>query len=294
MTHSLQSLEEAISFDALLSHGLRIAVILITAFVIWRFGAAPIRRIVRRAIAAGKEAGDLGAEKRAETLARIFTKTVRVVVAVMALLMILPELGIKVGPLLAGVGIAGVAFGFGAQYLVRDVISGLFLLLENQYRVGDVVSLDGTSGLVEEMNLRMTTLRDLDGTVHHILHGNVKNVANMSKRFSRVNLNVGVSYDANLAEVERVVNAVGQQLAADPAWRDAITKPPQFLRVDDFGDSAVVVKILGETRPLKQWDVAGELRRRLKRAFDEAGIEIPYPQRVVHHRGRLEEAVSTG
>ncbi len=202
----------------------------------------------------------------------------------MALLMILPEIGINIGPLLAGVGIAGVALGFGAQYLIRDVISGLFIILENQYRVGDVVSLDGTSGLVEDMNLRMTTLRDLDGTVHHILHGDVKKSSNLSKNFSRVNLNVGVSYDTNIEKIIEVINTVGKEMSEDPKWKESIIKAPAFLRIDDFADSAIVIKILGETRPLKQWEVTGELRKRLKSSFDREGINIPFPQIVVHQK----------
>ena len=128
----------------------------------------------------------------------------------------------------------------------------------------------------------MTTIRDLDGTVHHIPHGEIKKVSNLSKYFARVNLNIGISYSSNLEQVISVVNKVGKELAEDLEWKEYILKPPQFVRVDDFGDSAIIIKILGETKPLKQWDVAGELRKRLKIAFDREGIEIPFPQRVVH------------
>lgn len=128
----------------------------------------------------------------------------------------------------------------------------------------------------------MTTLRDLDGTVHHVPHGEVKKVSNLSKDFSRVNLNIGVSYSADLEKVITVINKVGKDLANDIAWKDNIISAPQFVRVDDFGDSAVIIKILGDTKPIKQWEVTGELRKRLKIAFDREGIEIPFPQRVVH------------
>jgi small conductance mechanosensitive channel len=200
-------------------------------------------------------------------------------------MMILSEAGVAIGPLLAAAGIAGIAFGFGGQYLIRDIISGLFITLENQYRIGDVVCFDGTCGLVEDITLRMTTLRNLDGTVHHIPHGEIKTVSNLTKHYARVNLNVGVSYGSNLEHVIEVVNRVGRELAEDPAWKEHVTKAPQFLRVDDFADSAVIIKILGETKPIKQWDVTGELRKRLKIAFDKEGIEIPFPQRVVHTAG---------
>jgi len=196
--------------------------------------------------------------------------------------MILQEIGFAIGPLLAAAGIAGLAFGFGGQYLIRDLISGLFIIMESQYRIGDVVCFDGTCGLVKDISLRMTTLRDLDGTVHHVPHGEIKKVSNLSKFFARVNLNIRISYSSNLEQVISVVNKVGRELAEDSAWKDLVVKPPQFLRVDDFGDSAIIIKILGETKPLKQWEVTGELRKRIKIAFDKEGIEIPFPQRVIY------------
>jgi len=153
--------------------------------------------------------------------------------------------------------------------------------MENQYRIGDVVCFNKTCGLVEDISLRMTTLRDLDGTVHHVPHGEIKTVSNLSKTFARVNLDIGVSYSSNLEHVISVVNKVGQELTEDATWKDQITKSPQFLRVDDFADSAIIIKILGETKPLKQWGVTGELRKRIKIAFDKEGIEIPFPQRVI-------------
>lgn len=142
---------------------------------------------------------------------------------------------------------------------------------------------DKTCGLVEDISMRMTTLRDLDGVVHHVPHGEIKTVSNLSKQFARVNLNIGISYSSNLEHVISVVNRVGKELAEDPEWKERVLEAPRFLRVDDFGDSAIIVKILGKTKPLAQWDVAGELRKRLKIAFDKEGIEIPFPQRVVHH-----------
>jgi small conductance mechanosensitive channel len=162
------------------------------------------------------------------------------------------------------------------------LISGLFIIIENQYRAGDVVCFDSTCGLVENITLRMTTLRDLDGTVHHVPHGEVKKVSNFSKYYARVNLNIGVAYDSDLEQVIKVVNEVGLELSKDPDWQDKIITPPQFLRVNEFADSAIEVKILGDTKPVEQWAVAGELRKRLKVAFDKEGIVIPFPQRDVH------------
>ena len=270
----------------LLDHGVKIAAIIIAAYLIRRFAVIFIEKIVRKTVVSDHFLDKEAEKKREDTLIRIFTASLGMLVLLLVLLMVLQEAGIAVGPLLAAAGIAGLAFGFGGQYLIRDLISGLFIIMENQYRINDVVCFDGTCGLVEDISLRMTTLRDLDGVVHHVPHGDIKKVSNLTKHFSRVNLNIGVAYNSNLEQVISVVNKVGRELADDSAWKEFILKPPQFLRVDDFGDSAIIIKILGETKPIKQWDVAGELRKRLKIAFDKEGIEIPFPQRVVHYSNK--------
>ena len=263
-------------------HGIKIVAIVIVAYLIRKFAGIFIEKVIRKIIISDHLLTKEAERKREDTLIRIFTVSLGILVWLLALLIILQEAGIAIGPLLAAAGIAGLAFGFGGQYLIRDLISGIFIIMENQYRIGDVVCFDGTCGLVEDISMRMTTLRDLDGIVHHVPHGEIKRVSNLSKQFARVNLNIGISYSSNLEQVISVVNKVGKELAEDLEWKEYILKPPQFVRVDDFGDSAIIIKILGETKPLKQWDVAGELRKRLKIAFDRQGIEIPFPQRVVH------------
>ncbi len=266
----------------LLSHGIKILFITIGTYILNRFLKHTIEKIVRTAVVSDKYLSKEAEEKREDTLIRIFTWSSRIIILFITTLMILQEFGIPIGPILAGAGIIGIAVGFGGQYFIKDIISGFFFILENQYRVGDVVNFDGTGGLVEDISLRMTTLRDLDGTVYHIPHGEIKKVANLSKDFARINLNIGIAYAANLDHVIKIVNKVGDELSKDPQWKEFIIKPPQFLRVDDFADSSIVIKILGETQPLKQWEVTGELRKRIKIAFDNEGIEIPFPQRVVH------------
>ena len=261
----------------LLSHGIKILFITIGTYILNRFLKHTIEKIVRTAVVSDKYLPKEAEEKREDTLIRIFTWSSRIIILFIATLMILQEFGIPIGPILAGAGIIGIAVGFGGQYFIKDIISGFFFILENQYRVGDVVNFDGTGGLVEDISLRMTTLRDLDGTVYHIPHGEIKKVANLSKDFARINLNIGIAYAANLDHVIKIVNKVGDELSQDPQWKEFIIKPPQFLRVDDFADSSIVIKILGETQPLKQWEVTGELRKRIKIAFDNEGIEIPFP-----------------
>jgi small conductance mechanosensitive channel len=266
----------------LLNHGVKIVIIIIAAIVLYLIVSRAIRRIVRISVAADKESTPEARQKREFTLIRIFNWTNRIVFFLLGGLMMLQEAGIPVGPLLAGAGIVGIAVGFGGQYIIRDILSGFFIIFENQYRIGDVVSFDKTSGVVEDISLRLTTLRDMDGTVHYVPHGEIKIVSNLSKDYAYINMNIGISYNADLDHVIKVANEVGLQLASDPQWKSLINKPPQFLRVDKFEDSAVIIKITGETQPLKQWEVNGELRKRIKIAFDKEGIEMPYPQRVIH------------
>lgn len=266
----------------LMIHGFRIIIIILASYLAHRFIGLFIERFMRKIIVSGRFADKAEEKQREDTLIRIFSTASVILIWIISVLMILQETGIPIGPLLAAAGIAGLAFGFGGQYLIRDLISGLFIIMENQYRIGDVVCFDNTCGLVEDISLRMTTLRDLDGAVHHVPHGEIKKVSNLSKSFARVNINLGVSYNTDLERAISVINKTGQELAEDKEWKEQIIKPPQFLRVDDFADSAIILKILGDTKPLKQWGVAGEFRKRIKIAFDQEGIEIPFPQRVIH------------
>lgn len=270
-----------IVYEWLATHGIRIVLIIVAAWLVHFFAHRIIDNFIRNLVRRGNYSAE-AEKKREDTLIQVMHGATVIMIWVVASLTLLTEFGVSIGPILAAAGIAGIALGFGGQYLIRDLISGIFIIIENQYRAGDVVCFDSTCGSVESMTLRMTTLRDLDGTVHHVPHGEVKQVSNLSKYFARVNLNIGISYSADLEKVIEVVNKVGTDLAEDSKWKESIIKAPQFLRVNDFADSAVEIKILGETKPLKQWEVAGELRKRIKIAFDKEGIEIPFPQRVVH------------
>lgn len=264
------------------NNGLRILLIICGAFFLHTSSRVFIEKTIRKLVRPDKMSSPEEERKREDTLITIFYQTFTIALWLLAVLMMLTEIGINTAPLIAGAGIIGLAFGFGGQYLIKDLISGLFIILENQYRVGDVVCFGETCGLVEDINLRTTILRDLDGTVHFVPNGEVKIASNLTKQYSRVNLNIGVSYNCNLDNVINVINKVGRDLARDKQWKEKIRKPPQFLRVDDFADSAIILKILGETQPIMQWDVMGELRKRLKIAFDKEHIEIPFPQQTVH------------
>jgi moderate conductance mechanosensitive channel len=217
------------------------------------------------------------AEKRAKTLGKIANSVAVVLVIGVALMMTLSELGMNIAPMITGAGIAGLAVGFGAQNLVRDVISGFFLIIEDQIRVGDVAKINGTGGLVEGIRLRTTVLRDIEGVVHIYPNGEIKQVANMTKEFSYYVINVGVAYKENIDGVLEVLKSVGEELMGDPAFGPFVLDPLEILGVDDFADSQVTIKIRIKTLPQKQWMVGRELRRRIKNTFDDRGIEIPFP-----------------
>jgi small-conductance mechanosensitive channel len=260
-----------------LGHGIRVLIILAIGAGLWFCLQKFIRPLVYHAIKRTKGESWEGIRKRTDTLTGVFVSTGKVLIVLIIILMILSELDIPIGPALAGLGIAGVAFGFGAQYLVRDLIAGIFVILENQYRVGDVVKVADIVGMVEEVNLRRTVLRDLDGVLHHVPNGEIRVASNYTRRFARVNLNISVSYGTDLDHAIRVINRVGKKLAEDKDWGERILNAPRVLRVNKLGDSGIDIKILGDVKPLAQWDVMGELRLRLKKAFDKEGIEIPWP-----------------
>lgn len=266
----------------ILAHGVRILVILVGAFLLNSIISKVIKKAVRAATTRERHETGTDEVQREETLIRIFNRTIKVTIISIATLMILSEMGLMIGPILAGAGIIGLAVSFGAQSLIKDMIAGFFIVIENQYHVGDFVNFEGTRGLVEDITLRMTTLRDIDGTVHHVPHGEIKKVANLSKNFSRVNINITIAYTSNLEQVISVVNKTGNELAEDPLWKEFIIKPPQFLRVEDLNDAGIVIKILGDTQPIKQWEVSGEYRKRIKDAFEKEGIEIPLRQIVMN------------
>ncbi len=221
------------------------------------------------------------AKKRANTLGNILRHALLLVISFIAILMILGELGIQLGPLLATAGIGALAIGFGAQSLVKDVISGFFIILENQYRIGDVIEVAGVSGLVESVSLRRTVLRDLEGKVHTIPNGEIKIVSNLSKEWARSVLDVGISYREDVDQVIELLEQIGKEFGAEEPWKSAILEPLQVFGVERFGESELVIRVVVKTVPLKQWEVGRELRKRIKIRFDEKGIEIPFPHRVM-------------
>ena len=225
---------------------------------------------------------DREAVKRAETLGRVFRYLASVVITVVAVMLVLAELGVSVAPILGAAGVVGLAVGFGAQSLVKDYFTGFFLLLENQIRQGDVVKLGDHSGLVEEVTLRYVQLRDYDGNVHFVPNGTISTVVNMSRGYAQAVVDIGVGYGEDVDRVMDVMREVGAEMRADPQHASRILDSLEIAGVDKWSDSAVVIRARFRVAPLEQWNVKRDYLLRLKRAFDERGIEIPFPQRTLH------------
>ncbi len=268
----------------ILQHATRILLILLGAFLIAKSVEKWIPRLrIRLVRHMTRDAGqDVELEKRAATIGSIFRKTVSAVAWIIAFVMILREAGFDIGPILAGAGVLGLAVGFGAQNLVKDVISGILLLLENQVRVNDVAIINGVGGLVEQINLRTIALRGLDGTVHIFPNGAINSLSNMTHGYSFYVFDISVAYKEDTDRVVEVLKAIAHELMQEPEYRACIMEPLEVLGVDKFADSAVVIKVRIKTQPLKQWFVGREMNRRIKKKFDELGIEIPFPQMGLH------------
>ena len=221
-------------------------------------------------------------EKRIETLVRLVRQAIIVLIWAIVFLLVLRQFGVDIGPILASAGVAGVAVGFGAQNLVRDIIAGFFLILENQVRVGDVAIVNGTGGLVEYVNFRTIILRDLSGVVHVFPNGTITTMSNMTSEWSAYVFDIGIAYKEDVDRVIQLMRDVGKKLKEDENFGPLMVDDVEVFGVDQFADSAVIIKGRLRTKPIKQWDVGREYRRRLKYAFDEAGVEIPFPHRSIY------------
>jgi len=264
--------------------GLRIGLIIIAGYIGVRFLRAALQRLESLFIKAGERTETVpgSTRKRVTTLTGLLRTIALVLLWGVVVLLCLDQLGLDITPILAGAGIIGLAVGFGAQNLVRDLISGFFLVLENQVRVGDVAIINGTSGLVEVITFRTIVLRDLAGVVHVFPNGTINTLSNMTKEWSAYLIDVGVAYKEDTDRVVEVMRRVAEELRQDPDYSQKILEPIEIFGVDDFGESQVTIKARLKTLPIQQWNVGREYRRRLKKAFDAEGIEIPFPHRTIY------------
>ena len=265
-----------IQWQVVLPYLIRIAVIILIGTALYRLVKLVIRRLVEREIEAEDPVVKRLREQRAQTLGSLLGNVALIVIVTITFLMVLGSF-MDIGPLLASVGVLGLAVSFGAQSLVKDVISGTFMLLEGQFGIGDVVRVTDVSGQVEKITLRTTVLRDAQGVVHIIPNGEITRVSNLTKTWSRAVLDIGVAYKEDVDRVIRVLDDIGRELHADPEWGALLIDEPLVLGVENLADSAVVLRVSARTLPQKQWDLAREWRRRIKNRFDQENIEIPYP-----------------
>jgi moderate conductance mechanosensitive channel len=265
---------------------LPIVLIVVIAFVLIRASQLFVRGVVKTLMdreareGTAQELSAVELKKRIDTIDSLGANVLRFFIIVIAGLMTLRVFDLDIGPAVAGLGIVGVALGFGAQSLVKDYLNGSLILIENQFSVGDVIRVAGVSGTVEDFSLRRTTVRDLDGVVHTVPNGEIQVASNLTRVWSRIHQDVTVAYGTNIDKAIEVVDAVGRDMANDRSWKRKVLEAPKVDRVAAFAEYGVTLKILGTVRAPDQWAAAGELRRRLLRAFDEHGIELPRPQRV--------------
>ena len=252
----------------------RVILIVIIALIAQRVASKAIHQTLKIATDRSKGEDKEEFQQRIDTVTSVLTATVGMIIWGIAGFIVLSELGINIAPILTGAGVIGLAVGFGAQNLVRDIISGLFILIENQYAKGDVVRIGDLEGLVEEVNLRRTVLRDIDGVVHSIPNGGIKTASNLTQEFSKINLNLLVEGEKDTEAMTQIIDKVGENLNTDDPFRKYIKESPHVLRVEEIAKEGLVLKIVGTTKPIRQWEVLGELRKRLKEAFDQGNISI--------------------
>lgn len=271
---------QKIIWDWLQEPGVTIAAILLFAWLGRHFGGAVISQLIRHLVRSTQynALSEDDVKKRQDTLIGLFVTIWKVILIFTAACLIFQQLFPKVDltPFFASAGIIGIALGFGAQSLIKDFISGLFIITENQYRVGDIVDLEGAAGTVERITVRSTILRDADGNVHFMPNGNVMHVINKTMGYSRVNFAISVNPETNIDKLSEIINEVGEKMAADEKWKEKIIEPPHFLSIGTFSDIALEVKITGKTQPSAQFGITGELRRRLLKAFTKHDIELAH------------------
>ncbi len=266
----------------------RILIILSATIILQIVLSIAIDKIVHRVINSHRHVTEVEKQKRIKTLERVFKNFSHIIIWLIAIIVILAELKVNLAALLTGAGLIGVVAGIAAQNVIKNYLSGIFIILENQYRVGDIIMLtslgstNGTSGVVEDISIRTTRLRDIDGSLHIITNGTATVITNLTHQFSSALIKVNVSYDADIDKVEKIINKVGMDLQKDKKWQQSIIDPITFLRLDSFNDSSITVMAVGKVKPGDQWAIEGDFRRRVKKEFDRNGVEMPFPQIVLH------------
>jgi len=273
--------------SALATGAVKVLIIVLVTWVILWIVKKAVRRVIGARIPRIREESDTQVASRSDTLSGVVNRVISAIAWFVAFMMILSVFGINIAPIIAAVGVASIGVAFAAQNIIRDFFHGFFIVMEDWFRVGEVATCAGASGVVVDMGLRRTTLRDLDGSMHVIPNGKIEQASNMSRDWARINLDVSVGYGENLDRVFEVANDICRKLKDDPKWGEDMITTPEVARVNNLGDSGIEIKILGDTRPMKQWALMGELRKRIKERFDEEGIEIPWPHTKLYFGNAL-------
>jgi small conductance mechanosensitive channel len=281
---ALRNIAEQFEWQEMLLSLLRILFILVLAWVTRTVVAKLLKRLEKSLLSRRTTEGELLTEagKRVATVMKLVRQIVSFIFWGVVVLILLGQIGVDIGPILAGAGIVGIALGFGAQNLVRDVIAGMFIILENQVRVGDVAVINGQPGFVESVNYRTVVLRDRSGTVHVFPSGGITTLSNMTHEWSAYIMDIGVAYKEDTDHVVEIMERVGRELREDPSFGELMIEDLEIYGVDKFDTSAVVIKARIKTIPMKQWEVGRQYLRRLKHAFDAEGIEIPFPHQTLY------------
>ena len=258
-----------------------LVIVLVTWVLLWLIKKA-VRRLINARIPRIREESEEQLSSRSETLAGVINRVIAFIAWFIAFMMILTVFGINVAPIIAAIGVAGIAVGFAAQNIIRDYFHGFFIIMEDWFRVGEVATCSGQTGVVDSMGLRRTVLRDLNGTMHVIPNSKIDQTSNMAREWARINLDISVGYNENLDKVFQVLTDVCTKFKDDPEWGINMLTTPEAVRVNNLGDSGIEIKIIGDTKPMQQWALMGELRKRIKERFDEEGIEIPWPHTKVY------------
>lgn len=274
-------LGELLNWERALPMLVQTGIVLVLSYLGYRFVRLLTRRLERE-VEEEDPVLKRAREQRGRTIASLLNNVALVIIAGTAALTILGVIGIEIKPLLTAAGVAGLAISFGAQSLVKDVLNGIFILVEGHFGIGDVIRVGETAGQVEKITLRATTLRDMEGIVHIFPNGEITRVSNLTKGWSRAVLDLRVAYRERIDRVIAVLDELGLEFAAEPYWDARLIEPPQVLGVQNLTESAVVIRFIAKTYPLQQWEVARELRKRIKARFDREGIEIPYPHMTLY------------
>lgn len=284
MNDIFEQILEIVNWETLISSAFRITLIFVLAWILMLFVKKGLARLERRLQKQEQAEGEPPSEssKRVETIVRLLRQASFIAVWVTVILVVLREIGVEIAPIIASAGILGLAVGIGAQNLVRDIIAGFFFILENQVRVGDVAVVNGTGGLVEKINFRTIVLRDLGGVVHVFPNGTVTTLSNLTSQWSAYVFDIGVAYKENTDRVIDIMKDVGRELKEDKEFGRFMLEEPEVFGVDQFANSAVVIKGRIRTKPIRQWAVGREYLRRVKLAFDAKGIEIPFPHQTLY------------